>query len=190
VRQEDVISPKLFTNLLEYMFKRTNIENLGINIKGEKHSHLRFAYDLILIINDLKEAQKMMSELSLASREAGLKINIGKTKFMKVPVANENLTVNNLNIEQVYSYKYLGHKIRLERDNQTCEIGRRIGLTWAAFGRLSYILRVDIPMCLRKKVFDQCILPVGANLRSRNTDSNKSSAKKHGKNNVRLIPER
>jgi len=61
------------------MFKRTNIENLDININGEKLSHLRFADDLILITNDLKEAQEMMSEPSLASREAGLKINIGKT---------------------------------------------------------------------------------------------------------------
>jgi len=75
-------------------------------------------------------------------------------------VASENLRVNNLNIEQVYSYKYLSHEIRLGRDNQTCKIGRRIGLTWAAFGRLSYILRSDIPMCLKKKVFVQCILPV------------------------------
>lgn len=160
VRQGDVISPKLFTNLLEYMFKRTNIENLGININGEKLSHLRFADDLILITDDLKEAQEMLSELNLASREVGLKINTGKTKFMTNLVASENITVNNTNIEQVYSYKYLGHEIRLGRDNQTCEIGRRIGLTWAAFGRLSYILRSDIPMCLKRKVFDQCILPV------------------------------
>lgn len=111
------------------MFTRTNIENLGINIIGEKLSHLRFADDLILITNDLKEAQEMMSELNLASREVGLKINIGKTKFTTNLVASENLTVNNLNIEQVYSYKYLGHEIRLGRDNQTCEIGRRRGLT-------------------------------------------------------------
>ncbi|KAH1028359.1 hypothetical protein HUJ05_001719 [Dendroctonus ponderosae] len=137
-----------------------NIENLGININGEKLSHLRFANDLILITNDFKEAQEMMSEMNLASREAGIKINIGKTKFMTNLVANENLTVNNLNIEQVYSYKYLGHEIRLGRDNQTCEIGGRTGLIWAAFGKLSYILRSDIPMCLKRRVFDQCILPV------------------------------
>jgi len=37
-----------------------------------------------------------LSQLSLASREAGLKINIGKTKFMTNLVASENLTVNNL----------------------------------------------------------------------------------------------
>lgn len=36
--------PKLFTNLLKYMFKRINIENLGINING----------DLVLITDNFK----------------------------------------------------------------------------------------------------------------------------------------
>ena len=160
VRQGDVISPKLFTNLLEYMFKRTNIENLGININGEKLSHLRFADDLVLFADNFKDAKEMLNELELTSKKVGLNINIGKTKFMTNLVASKNLTVSNLNIEQVYSYKYLGHEIRLGRDNQTCELDRRIGLTWAAFGKLSHILKSDIPMCLKRKVYNQCVLPV------------------------------
>lgn len=48
VRQGDVISPKLFTTLLEYMFKQTNFSDMGINIDGEKLNHLRFADDILI----------------------------------------------------------------------------------------------------------------------------------------------
>lgn len=63
-------------------------------------------------------------------------------------------------IEEVASYKYLGHEVKITRDNQTCELHRRIGLTWAAFGKLKCALKSDIPMCLKRKVFNQCVLPV------------------------------
>ncbi|XP_044766765.1 uncharacterized protein LOC123322810 [Coccinella septempunctata] len=36
VRQGDVSSPKLFTTLLEYMFKSATVDDFGININGEK----------------------------------------------------------------------------------------------------------------------------------------------------------
>lgn len=35
------------------------------------------------------------------------------------------------------SYKYLGYDLHIGRDNRTCEISRRIELSWDAFGRLS-----------------------------------------------------
>lgn len=79
-------------------------------------------------------------------------INISKTKFMTTLVANENLSVNNLDIQQVYSYKYIGHEIRFRRYNQTYEIDeRRICLIWAAFRNLNYFLKSDIPMFLKGK---------------------------------------
>ena len=48
VRQGDTISPKLFTTLLEYMFKNIDLEELGININGKDLNYLRFADDIIL----------------------------------------------------------------------------------------------------------------------------------------------
>lgn len=43
---------------------------------------------------------------------------------------------NNINIiEQVDTYKYLGHEIKIGRNNQTHEMKKRIGLTWVAFGK-------------------------------------------------------
>lgn len=66
-------------------------------------------------------------------------------------VTSENITINRLNIEQVHSY------MRIWGDNQTYEITRRISLAWAAFGKLTYIRRADIPICLKMKVFNHCV---------------------------------
>ena len=51
VRQGDTISPKLFTTLLEYMFKNIELEGLGINIDEKDLNHLRFAKDISLILD-------------------------------------------------------------------------------------------------------------------------------------------
>ena len=158
VRQGDTISPKLFTTLLEYMFKNIELEGLGINIDGKDLNHRRFADDIVLISDCLGKAEKMLSKLTSASHKVGLKINATKTEFMTNLVPSQNFLVRGKEISQVTSYKYLGHEIRIGRDNQTCEIKRRIGLTWAA--KLKHIFKSDIPLCLKRRVFDQCILPV------------------------------
>lgn len=160
VRQGDTISPKLFTTLMECMFKNIKLDNKGISVDGEKLHHLRFADDIVLISDRLDEANEMLLDLSAASQKVGLKINITKTQFMTNLVPSCNLILEGKEIQYVTSYKYLGHEIRLTRDNQTCELNRRIGLTWAAFGRLRHVFKSDIPMCLKRKVFDQCVLPV------------------------------
>ena len=64
-------------------------------------------------------------------------------------------------MENVNEYVYLSHAIKLGKKKQKAEINRRIGLTWAAFGRLRYILKDGtIPINLKRKVYESCILPV------------------------------
>lgn len=64
-------------------------------------------------------------------------------------------------LENVDEYLYLGHIIKLAKENQADEMKRRKGLTWTVFGRLSHILKnKEIPLNLKRKVFDTCILPV------------------------------
>lgn len=57
-------------------------------------------------------------------------------------------------------YIYLGHKITLGFENQTAEVERRIAQAWAAFGANKQILRGKIPLYLKAKVFEQCVMPV------------------------------
>ena len=77
-------------------------------------------------------------------------------------VLAKNISTYGTQIEQVYTYKYLGHEIKLGRDNQTTELNRRIGLTWAAYEKLR---DVYIPMWLKS------VCASGSNIWSRNTDS-------------------
>lgn len=160
VRQGDTISPKLFTNLLEYMFRSVDLENVGLNINGESLTHLRFADDIVLISDRLDHAMNMLQQINSASHKVGLKINVAKTQLMTNLVLGEGVYIDGIQVEETTSYKYLGHEIRINRDNQTCELLRRIGLTWAAFGNLRHILKSNLPICLKRKVFNQCVLPV------------------------------
>lgn len=64
-------------------------------------------------------------------------------------------------VEQVSSYKYLGHEICIGCDNQTMGLERGISLAWAAFGKLKKdVFSADVAVCLKRKVYDQCVLPV------------------------------
>lgn len=86
-------------------------------------------------------------------------MNLQKTKIM----SSEPLSViiEGTIIEQVSQYTYLGHNIKLGRENQGAEILRRKQLSWAAFGKLGHILaNKSIPINLKRKVYDSCVLPV------------------------------
>lgn len=160
VRQGDTISPKLFTTLLEYTCKRANLDEKGININGETLSHLRFADDMVLIADRMDDAKILLDRLYHSSLEVGLRMNMAKTQIMTNLVLSENITVAGNEIDQTTTYKYLGHEICIGKDNQTTELNRRIRLTWVAFGKLNHVFKSDLPMCLKRKTFNQCILPV------------------------------
>lgn len=86
-------------------------------------------------------------------------MNIRKTKIMSTD--NIDVIIENQPIEVVNEYNYLGHIIKLGKENQTAEINRRTGLAWAAFSRMAYILKNhDVPISLKRKIYNTCILPV------------------------------
>ncbi|CAG9134349.1 unnamed protein product [Plutella xylostella] len=161
VRQGDVISPKLFTNALEDVFKTLDWKGHGICINGEYMSHLRFADDIVIMAESLQELSWMLSGLNAASRRVGLGMNLDKTKVMyNAHIKPEPVAVGEATIEVVKEYVYLGQTIRLGRCNFDKEAARRIQLGWAAFGKLRHIFSSAIPQSLKTKVFNQCVLPV------------------------------
>src|ERR1700743_921208 len=85
-------------------------------------------------------------------------MNLSKTKIMTNIEDDTVIKIGNDKIEVVGNYTYLGHNLGLE--NQTAEIRRRVGLGWAAFGKLSYIFKSKMNNSLKRKVFDACVLPV------------------------------
>jgi len=76
------MSPKLFSAVLENVFRTLDWEHLGLNIDGRKLNHLRFADDLVLLEENPKALEKMIQTLNTESSKVGLKMNITKTKLM------------------------------------------------------------------------------------------------------------
>ena len=160
VRQGDVISPKLFTNALEDIFKTLDWVGMGVNINGEYLSHLRFADDIVIVADSRDHLQKMLRDLYEASLRVGLRMNRDKTKVMMTDCRAQPISIGDEEIETVKEYTYLGQIIRLGRQTLLKEVERRIQLGWAAFGKLESVLKSSHPQCLKTKMFNQCILPV------------------------------
>ena len=159
VRQGDTISPKLFTACLESIFRKMDWEGKGININGEYLNHLRFADDIILISETPEELQVMLNDLNRESLKVGLKMNRSKTKVMFNRNANRlTIKIEDEDLEQVEEYNYLGQIIKLEKDHEI-EIKRRITIGWKAFYKNKDIMKSTLPICLKRKVYNECIIP-------------------------------
>jgi Reverse transcriptase (RNA-dependent DNA polymerase) len=157
VRQGDTLSPKLFNAGLEQVFRRLNWDNTGITINGEKLSHLRFADDIVLIANNGEEAKAMLNELNQESNKLGMKINMKKTKVMYNDYTNIiPIHIGTQKVEKVNEYVYLGQLITM-RNDKSDEIKRRIAAGWGAFGQNRDILKSNMPLSLKRKVYNQCI---------------------------------
>ena len=55
--QGDPISPKLFTAIIQEVFKNAPLEEKGMNIDGQKLSDIRFADDVVLTTEDVKDME-------------------------------------------------------------------------------------------------------------------------------------
>ena len=64
------------------MFKKSNLEEKGINIDGEQLTDLRFADDVALTTTSVKNMEDQLRSLNSESKLVGLQMHKGKTKFM------------------------------------------------------------------------------------------------------------
>ncbi|XP_062532938.1 uncharacterized protein LOC134201709 [Bombyx mori] len=159
VRQGDPISPKIFSAVLELIFRKLDWDNFGLNVNGDKLSHLRFADDLILFSECPMILERMLQQLADESANAGLTMNITKTKVMSNSSQKNAIAVNNQELEYVSEYVYLGQLVSPTESMQK-EIERRIANTWKKFWSLSEVMKnKEMPMAEKRKVFNVCILP-------------------------------
>lgn len=63
-----------------------------------------------------------MIQIQRATQKVGLWINTNITIVMSNLVLSENVHIHGTEIELVEKYTYREHEIRINRDNQTCEI--------------------------------------------------------------------
>ena len=73
----------------------------------------------------------------------------------------DNIQINGTEIEKVtnYNYKYLGQTIAMKNSTKQ-EVSTRIKVGWGVFGKYREVfLDRHLPMSLKRKVFNQSVLP-------------------------------
>ena len=83
-------------------------------------------------------------------------MKIAKTKVMVVD--NTPIHVNNVLIENVVDYVYLGHRYSLKEKNQGKEIQRIIMAGWAAYAKHRDIFKSNLVICLKRQVYHSGVL--------------------------------
>ncbi|PZC79969.1 hypothetical protein B5X24_HaOG215559 [Helicoverpa armigera] len=159
VRQGDPLSPKLFTAVLEGVFRKLDWNQYGLNINGELLSHLRFADDIILFAKTKDHLQSMLKDLETESNKVGLTMNVTKTKAM-TNASEEEIIINGKSIEFVKEYTYLGQQISVT-DMMSKEIDTRIAQAWKCYWGFKDIMKnTEIKMNIKAKLYNTCVLPV------------------------------
>ena len=141
------------------MFKNAQLEEKGIDINGEKPSNLKFADDVVLPTEDVRDMEHQLTTVNEESLKIGLKMHKGKTKFMTNMDTTDNIQINGTEIEKVNNNKYLGQTITMENSTKQ-DVSNRIKAGWSVFGKYREIfLDKHLPMSLKSKVCNQCVLP-------------------------------
>ena len=132
IRQGDPLSPKLFTAVIEDVFKKAGIPE-GINADGENLTNLRFADDVALFHEKNNTNGKTLKQCELRKSEVGAKILKRKKKHTTNHTDSEDILKDRETIEKVTEFKYLGQTTHLK--DTTKEVCVRIREAWSCFGK-------------------------------------------------------
>ena len=115
VRQGGLLSTILYNIYAEFMITKALDNNSdGIKIGGELVAAVRYADDQAMMSHTNAGLQRIMDALNDAGKDYGMKINIKKTKLMRIlkqPGKVVKLFIDGYQIEQVSSFCYLGSMI-------------------------------------------------------------------------------
>ena len=118
------------------------------------------SYDIVLIAKATSELQKMVQDIHETSKPVGLNMHLGKTKVMCNHVVNKrDININRRKIEEVDNYIYLSQMVTKDYDQEQ-ELRHRPWLHHFYSKLDSIMLNKSIPLRLKTKVHNECILPI------------------------------
>ena len=112
VHQGCILSPCLFNLHAEYILWNAGLDEAqtGIKIAGRNISNLRYADDTTLMADSKEELKSLLIQMKEESENAGLKLNIQKTKIMASgPITSWQ--IDGETMETVRHFVFLGSKI-------------------------------------------------------------------------------
>ena len=83
LKQGDALSPMLYNFALEYSLRRVQVNQDGLKLNGT-HQLLLYADDVNILGGSVHTIKENAESLIVASKENGLEVNAGKTKYMVV----------------------------------------------------------------------------------------------------------
>ena len=169
VLQGDTLAPYLFVIVLDYVLRRATVNNeerLGFTLAKRQSKRINptvitdcdFADDIVLLSNEIEQAQIFFKKVEKETMKVGLHVNSEKTKYLALNqrVAPEIITADGTNIEYVDDYKYLGSWIgSTEKD-----ISIRKTLAWKASNKLSQIWKSSLRRHFKIRVFKATVEPI------------------------------
>ena len=146
VKQGCVMSGFLFLLVIDWIMRRTTEQgDTGIPWKMIRQlEDLNFAGDIPLISSTWTQIMQIKLErLGRNSEGTGLKINIDKTKVLRLNARRQDpIKINGTDVEDTDSFVYLGAIVNNLGGTEQ-DIRRRIGKARSAFHRLSKVWRTD-----------------------------------------------
>ena len=126
----------------------------GIRVGSRLLRDVRFADDQAMVASTERGLQNIMDRLNKTAQRYGMKINIKKTKVMRVSRkggGKVSINIEGGNIEQVHSFKYLGSTLTEDGRCET-EVKIRTALAKEAFSKRKELLTKNFSKRARKKL--------------------------------------
>ena len=134
----------------------------GIRWKfASKLDDLDFADDVVLISSTKQQIQDETTRMNKQDRRMGLKINMKKTKAIRINARNqEMITIDGHGIEEVDEFTYLGATICKEGGGMK-DLQNRLSKARVAFVRLKKIWSSkNIPRRTKLRLYKTLVVPV------------------------------
>lgn len=162
VRQGCLLSPILFLMVLDKVMVQVNRRPRGLQWGLiDRLEDIDYADDLCLLCHKLSDMKDKLTELTTEGQKVGLKINVKKTKEMRINHrSQEELFVEDKKVEQVSEFQYLGSVVSATGGTEE-DVDLRIRKAKGIFAQLHPIWRThQLRRKTKLKIFDSNVKSV------------------------------